>query len=186
MEKIDFQKLTALPQNTGPQTFFFVKSAQANFAEMYLSDNSGVPINIGNTAAITEVVLELLNQQNNIIKVADIAARDVHANNQSANTIYLVVDATADPTVNTGAAAYFYEKATEVFTKFAEFESLDVITKWSDIQNRPSSSVADLDDAVAKRHEHPNLTNLGKIGEDAVGDLTYNNQPVVKFSTNNW
>lgn len=52
---------------------------------------------------------------------------------------------------------------------------LDLQLTWNNITGRPSSSPADIDDAVAKRHTHSNLTQLNKISEDANGFLTYNN-----------
>ena len=50
---------------------------------------------------------------------------------------------------------------------------MDVVLQWSNIQGRPSSDVASIDDAVNKRHSHTNKTQLDKISEDANGNLTY-------------
>lgn len=40
-----------------------------------------------------------------------------------------------------------------------------------------ASSGSQIDDAVSKRHAHPNLSTLGKLGE-ADGGLTFNGTPV--------
>lgn len=82
-----------------------------------------------------------------------------------------VVDATGDPTVTKGAAIYIWN-GTE-WKKVSEMESLDVVLNWADIQDKPNSSVSDIDDAVSKRHEHTNKAVLDKLS-DAAGSLTYN------------
>lgn len=66
--------------------------------------------------------------------VADITARDALVNVISGQIAY-VVDATGDTTVKLGAASYIYDGTNWV--KIAEFESLDIIIDWSDIQNKP-------------------------------------------------
>lgn len=73
-----------------------------------------------------------------------------------------VADAAADPTVGSGAALYGWAgpgapaPAIGGWVKLAEAESLDMIFNWSDIVGRPTSSVIDIDDAVAKTHVHTN------------------------------
>ena len=117
--------------------------------------------------------------------VADIAARD--ALTLTANTQIMVLDATADTTVDSGAATYIYRQSDTSFTKIAEYESLDVIINWSDIVGGPSSSPADIDDAVSKRHEHANKTELDLITENADNRLLYNGAlPVIAWDSVNW
>ena len=41
-----------------------------------------------------------------------------------------------------------------------------------------SSTVAELDDTVSKKHEHANSANLDKIGEDVNGNLTYDGKTI--------
>lgn len=61
------------------------------------------------------------------------------------------------------------------------------VVNWTDIQNRPYSSVAVIDDMVAKRHSHANLAYLNKISEDSgTGQLLYNGRGVVVRATNDW
>jgi hypothetical protein len=46
--------------------------------------------------------------------------------------------------------------------------------QWSDILGKPTSSVADIDDAVTKRHTHSNKTQLDLISENGTsGNLEY-------------
>lgn len=43
---------------------------------------------------------------------------------------------------------------------------MDLILSWNNINGRPTSAVADIDDAVTKRHTHANKALLDKVGED--------------------
>lgn len=80
--------------------------------------------------------------------------------------IVMVLDASADTTVTSGWAIYRrLASATDLTTlnswqKIAEAESLDVVVNWANIQNKPNSSVTDIDDAVDKKHEHANKAIL--------------------------
>ena len=61
------------------------------------------------------------------------------------------------------------------------------VVNWTDIQNRPYSSVVAIDDMVAKRHTHSNLAYLNKITEDGVsGEMLYNGKGVMVRATNDW
>jgi hypothetical protein len=105
-----------------------------------------------------------VSQLPNLVKegrvVADIAARNAVAD-PFAGLHVLVLDATADTTVKSGAAEYVYDGTK--FIKVSEVESLDVVLEWANIQNKPSSTVADIDDAVTKRHIHANEAILDAI-----------------------
>lgn len=47
---------------------------------------------------------------------------------------------------------------------------------WSDIQDKPSSVVSDIDLAVGQRNEHSNKSVLDKLGEDGEGNPTFNGE----------
>ena len=106
--------------------------------------------------------------------VADIAARDA----MDATTLHVgdqawVIDASADSTVTSGGAKYICttltgDPLTPTWVKTSEAESMDLVVAWADIQNKPSSAVADIDAAVAT------VTALsGKVlAADTNGDLT--------------
>ena len=68
---------------------------------------------------------------------ADIAARDAIASPYE-GLYALVLDASADPTVESGAAGYFYVQGTG-WKKTFEAESLDIVLDWSDIQSIPQA-----------------------------------------------
>lgn len=61
----------------------------------------------------------------------------------------LVIDATGDPTVDSGAATYVWREDPGEWIKLSEAESMDVVLDWSKIQNGPASTPAEIDAAVA-------------------------------------
>ena len=66
--------------------------------------------------------------------VVDITARD--ALTTAEGLIAYVVDATGDSTVKSGGASYIYDGSNWI--KISEFESMDMIIDWTDIQNKPN------------------------------------------------
>lgn len=53
MADVKFFKVTVLPQVLVPNSFYYVENG--NYAESYLTDDSGVAKKIGNTVMIQEV-----------------------------------------------------------------------------------------------------------------------------------
>src|SRR5690625_1676869 len=45
---------------------------------------------------------------------------------------------------------------------------------YANLVNKPSSTITQIDDAVAKRHEHSNADSLAKLGVNSDGELTIN------------
>lgn len=45
---------------------------------------------------------------------------------------------------------------------------------YGDLVNKPTSTITQIDDAVAKRHEHNNAEDLAKLGVNEAGELTIN------------
>jgi hypothetical protein len=122
---------------------------------------------------------------NNLIIVADITARDALA--PETNIQVYVQDATGDATVASGGATYLYNLSATTWIKVSEAESLDVVLAWANLQDKPSSSVTDIDDAVTKRHSHANKTELDNIGENGAGELTYKGTQVkTEYASTAW
>lgn len=71
----------------------------------------------------TDSQIASLDMSNSAVFAADIAARDALV--LTKNTFVFVADASADATVDVGAALYFYNLATTSYTKVAEYESMD-------------------------------------------------------------
>jgi hypothetical protein len=171
-------KLTAVPTlPCAPNAIFIVApQGKPNYIEIYVSNNAGT----GLKRLLTDVDIQSLidasisGLSGEMPIVADIAARNALSLNK--NTQVLVLDATGDATVTSGAATYLYRVSTTSWIKLNESESLDLILQWANIQGRPTSSPSAIDTAVSNSHVHNgNLTQLNKIGENADGLFTYNN-----------
>ena len=97
--------------------------------------------------------------------VADISARDAIESPQKGDLVW-VEDASADDTVESGAALYLYNGT--AWRKVAEVESMDVVITWANIHGKE-----EVEAAMAKSHEHTNKDTLDKMS-DSDGRLAYN------------
>lgn len=175
MAVIKVHKTTALPGTLDPHAIYLVAPAsKPNYVEMYVTNQDAT----ATRRILTEddvLALIAANSSGGVQIVADIAARN--ALTPTNGQLVYVLNATGDPTVSSGAASYLWQQATSQWIKLTEFESMDVVVQWANISGKPSSSPSAIDAAVANSHTHSNLTQLGKIGEDGNGDLTYNGNP---------
>lgn len=166
------ERVNALPATLTASTMYVVKASEAGLAEVYFSNSDGTEArHVINKAEISSMVTSAVTDFTNIQVVTDIAARNALA--PTRNVMALVLDATGDATVTTGAALYVFQDANDTWHKVSEFESLDVTLTWGAIQGRPTSTVAQIDDAVGKAHTHANKVQLDKVGEDAQGNFQY-------------
>lgn len=119
----------------------------------------------GGTVEEKIVALEAaLSGQTGTSVVEDIAARDAITGMNVGDQAW-VIDASADPTVDRGGAKYIYQSEEVGWVKTAEAESMDVVLKWANLQDKPASAVLEIDDAVTKKHEHANKADvLDKLG----------------------
>lgn len=177
---LKIRKVTSLPGVYEASTLYLVTSSTATLFDLYVSNNDGTAIRhiikeseidskIG--AAITSALAGF----NSVQVVNNIAARDALA--PTSNVQVLVLDATGDATVASGAATYVYRVSNTTWYKVSEAESLDVVLSWANLTGKPTSAVADIDDAVSKRHAHSNLSTLNGLG-DSAGLLTYSGAPI--------
>ena len=184
MDKLNFHKVLTLPTagNWEANSFYYMENA--SYTEAYLVDDAGVAKAVGNSGMINAIITTRLSSISSLQVVADIAARN--ALTLTVATMVIVKDASADVTVDSGAALYVFEPGPDTYTKIAEYEGLDLAVAWNNISGKPNAAPSEIDDAVSKRHQHTNGNELAKIGQDAAGDLTYNGQPTQFWKTNNW
>lgn len=182
----NIERVLALPATLAGSTMYIVKSSEAGLAEIYFTNADGSEArHVITKSEITTLIANAVASLSTIYIAATIAARDALV--FTANAFTLVIDATGDTSVTSGAALYLWDNTNKTFTKVAEYESLDLVLQWSDIQNKPTSSVTDIDDAVAKKHAHANATKLDKVGEDANGLFTYNSEyPTAALAKAEW
>jgi hypothetical protein len=174
---LNIERVNALPATLTPSTMYIVKSADTTLVDIYFTNSTATELrHVLSKSDVAAMVQQSVSSLSSIHIAATIVARD--ALTLTSNSFVLVSDATGDATVASGAALYLWNNTTSSFSKITEYESLDIVLRWSDIQNKPTSTVADIDDAVAKKHTHGNSAQLAKIGEDANGLLTYNGEYV--------
>lgn len=187
MARIKFFKETALPGTLQAHSVYLVNpTAKPDFVEIYVTNASAVAKRIIDETRVQAMIDASGGGGGTELEVvANIAARD--ALTPTANVQAFVIDASADGTVTSGSATYIYDFANTTWYKTSEFESLDVVLSWENLTDKPSSSVADIDDAVAKKHSHANKTQLDKIDEDGDGNFTYNSAlPRTGWETTAW
>ena len=177
MAVLKFRKVTVLPGVFEASTLYLVRNASnVNLFDLYLSTDDGASVrHIISETDIDSKITSALAGFNNLEIVANITARN--ALNPTRNMQVIVLDATGDATVASGAATYTYNHSNTTWYKISEAESLDVVLQWANIQNKPTSAVADIDDAVSKRHAHANSAVLSSLS-DSGGHLAYGGAPV--------
>lgn len=188
MADLKIYKETALPAPTEANALYLVApGGDASALEVYATDSTGtVARRVPTKSDINSMIdAKLSGAGGGLVVVDDIAARDA-LGTPDGGTMVLVLDASDDATVDSGAATYVYVTGTG-WVKISEAESLDLILDWDDIQNGPSSTAANIDQAVNWRHQHSNKTQLDKIGEDGNGNLTYGGaRPTVAWASTGW
>lgn len=176
---LNFYKVTSLPGILEANAVYAVSvSGNQNLVEMFIVNSSGSAArHLLGESDVASMISSAMSGGNQLTIVADIAARDALLPLTTAKWVY-VINATGDTTVTAGGATYLYNPGTTSWVKAAESEIMDVVLQWSSITGRPTSAVADIDDAVTKRHTHANIAQLDKIGEDVGGSMTYNGAAV--------
>lgn len=179
-------KETAVPSELVPNSMIVVAPPEKpGRIEIYVVDNAGVATRkvLDEAQVQTMIDAAVIGAGQGLQMVSTIAQRDEIDAVDGYEV--LVADASADPTVNVGWARYVWYSGGWV--KLAEAESQDLILSWELLTGKPSSTPAQIDDAVSKRHAHANKTQLDKIGEDVTGAFTYNgSRPMTIWSNVAW
>lgn len=157
-----------------------------SYNEMYTAFMNDVNTAIGNAVtSATELKV-----------VADLTAMTTYstASGASKPLMALVIDPRAgdaninavdvaggDTTVASGSATYIWDHVGETWYKIAEQESMDLVLSWANLQDKPTSTVAQIDQAVADSHTHSNKAVLDLLTEDVDGALNYDGVPLVTY-----
>lgn len=181
---LTISRVLALPETLAPETMYLVKSGAQLTVTVTGTTGAVVAstVTMGDVNAAISSAIGSLDMSNSVEFAADIAARDAMTLTKSA--FVYVQDATGDATVTAGAAMYLYNLTAETWTKVTEYESMDLVLSWANLQDKPTSTVAAIDDAVANAHIHENKAALDLIGVDENGQLTYNGEVVGGVVTN--
>lgn len=188
MPTLRVYKETALPSELQANALYFVApSARPGYVEIYVTNAAGdAARRVIDQATIQGMIdAAVAGGTGGGVIVDDIAARNAL---EATNALQvLVIDASADPTVTSGAATYVWRESTGTWIKISEAESMDLSLSWSTLSGRPTSTPANIDAAVAARHVHANATQLDLIGEDGDQNLTYRGQrPGVAWNSTGW
>lgn len=187
MPVLNLFRETSLPSTLNPNSIYLIAPTnKPDYVEMYVVGNTSSAVRrIINSDDIQAMIQAQLSGVTSITIVENIDA--LNTLNPNKVMFALVLDASADPTVNSGSASYVYNPTTDTWIKVAEYESLDLTLTWDNIQGKPLSSPTDIDDAVAKKHSHANMTYLNKISEDTDGHLMYgSNYPKIAWDSTDW
>jgi len=180
-------KETALPATLEANAIYLITaSGNTDYLEVYVANQAGDATRRLPTEADIQALINLQVDAVNNVRVADdITDRDA-LTGLPTNVKVIVIDATDDPSVDSGGAEYVSTDGGTTWTKTSESESMDAVLNWSNIVGGPTSSPANIDDAVTKRHVHANKTELDKISEDADGHATYAGDALVITGSINW
>lgn len=165
--QLTYHKVATLPGTLENNAIYYVKGGGDTYADIVITDSSGNGVQAISDARILAVTGGAGTPELEI--VADITARD--ALSLSQNTLVLVQDATGDATVDSGAAMYMWNQTGSTFIKVTEFESLDVVVNWGDVVGRPTSTPAQIDQAVTDSHTHANKATLDLITSEGSGAI---------------
>ena len=193
MPTLQFFKETAMPgQLVGNAVYMIAPTARPDYVEIYVTNAAGTAsrrsINQVDIQAMIDAAVAGSAGGSGTVIVDNIAGRDAIPTGDRPNALtVLVIDASADATVDAGAATYVWRQSNSTWIKVSEAESLDLSLTWAMIGDGPTSTPAAIDAAVAASHSHLNKTQLDKIGEDGAGLLTYDGElPKTGWNSTNW
>lgn len=183
-------RVTELPASLEAYAVYFVApvGGKPDYVEIYVTSADGSSARrVINEQDISTLVDQKLAGMNEVVVYDTIADR---VNADTSKTVYAyVVDASGDESVTSGGASYVYNTVTEDWVKTSESESLDLVLNWNKIVGGPTSTPAQIDEAVSAKHIHANKNSIDKVGEDVDGNFTYGGVSVggiTKWATTNW
>ncbi len=179
-------KETAVPGTMQPNAIYFIApTGSPDLLEIYVTNSAGNAERHTHTNAEIQAMIDASVSAlgSGAAIVDDIAARDA-LTPANGSQVY-VIDASGDPTVSSGGATYIYRSSNTTWIKQSESESLDVALTWASITGGPSSTPAQIDQAVTDRHTHANKTQLDNI-DDSSGNMTYSGSTLVKTGSLSW
>lgn len=182
--EVKFFKVATLPGTLQPDSWYLVSNG--NYAETYVTDNTGVGKMVGNSTMINNLISTQLTGLSQTYVVADIAARDALTATLNRNAVIQVISAIADTSVFAGGATYLWDDANSVSVKISEFESMDVVLNWSSIVGKPTSTPGAIDAAVTNSHTHSNKASVLDLLTESGGVLFFNGVEVKNWNTINW
>lgn len=172
-----------MTSNPESNAIYAIKRADSEYVELYITSNTGQVFRVINEADIQKILGSKLAALGTTKVYPNIAERNKATPTEGMQAY--VLDASADSSVNSGAATYIYTGS--AWVKTAEAESMDLVMNYTNLVGAPRSTPIEIDNAVGKSHSHDNITVLNQIGEDTSGNLTYKGEGVkTTWVSNNW
>lgn len=174
--ELNISRVLALPGTLVANTIYLVAHSAT---ELKVVAVGNTPADVRTSIVSNDVDAKIsaaigaLDLSNSALYVGDIAARDALVLTKS--SFVLVADASADATVDVGAALYFYNSVTAAWTKVAEYESMDVIIPNKGILEDLGDMTGEL--SYKGKPVTPNRAVVADLG-DKDGNLTYKGKAV--------
>lgn len=177
--ELNISRVLALPETLVANTIYLVAHSAT---ELKVVAVGNTPADVRTSIVSNDVDAKIsaaigaLDLSNSALYVDDIAARD--ALELTKSSFVLVSDASADATVNVGAALYFYNSVTDAWTKVAEYESMDVVIPNKDILE-DLGRIAETDELTFNGQVvTPKRAIVAELGENGEEQLTYKGKAV--------
>ena len=181
MSIFTIERVLTLPEVLAPSTMYIVKSTDPGLADIYFTNANATEVRrVISKSDILGLIADAIGGFSTTVIVNTIAERDALV--LTSNTMVMVLDATGDVTVTAGAATYVFSAFNTTWYKIAEYESLDLVVSWSALQDKPTSSVTDIDLAVTQKHTHANQAILDTLALDGTNKLLHNSNPLAYLS----
>lgn len=186
MSTLKINRVLALPEILEAHSLYIVKSNQSGIAELVFTTEQAEPLKVIDTAFVETMIAGVVTKASSIEVVNTITDRDALVLENDA-TVY-VLDATEDPSINSGSALYLYKKDAEAYTLVSGTGTASVDFDWNNLTGRPTSTAAAIDNAVENSHTHANSEALNEI-QDIEGVLHYKGLPIsssIIFAQSEW
>lgn len=190
---LKIRRVSKLPLNPKPASLYLVPSKEPNRCDAYVTNSNTSRTELLKLSSKTD------EEINKLISLATSKCMEVYfvdtiyQRNQLMGSVkrsaYIYVNnATEDSSVSLGSAVYLYNYNTQKYIKVFEKESIDVRITWASIEDGPNSTPAQVDEAVAKMHQHPNKPILDAISKDSNGYLVVDgiNYGYVQMRVDQW
>lgn len=172
------RRFPSIQDGREPNCIYLEKGASDSYFNIYVTGaTADIFSRSFNGDDVATIVSTGLTNSASFETVANIEIRDrlLVENAYKTNTLVLVEDATDDPTFEgSGGMAYLFNKATSVFTPVFRIKlNPDAPPDWGAIENKPASSVQEIDQAVQDAHTHANVEVLDDLSVATVAGKTF-------------
>lgn len=182
MSALTITRVNQLPSVLGANTIYIVKADAADIVQMYFTNSDGSEVrHLLGLDEVYSIVNRSIKDQTRFFMVADLTEMVGLALEYSA--MIFVRDTSTQTTPNSGPGWYVFDFAAKSFTRM-NFGS--GVSSWEDLQNKPTSTVEQIDSAVGMAHEHSNKGVLDRFGVGQDGVVRCDDKPIVLFTGMEW